>query len=63
MKKTEDEIERNREDLYAKQEKLRRGLRTWERLERDSAAMALRSELSEKQVRSLAGETMGGAAF
>jgi len=63
LKKTEEETERLREELRLKEEKLRSGLRTWEKLERDSNSMGLKSELSERHVRILAGEGVGGAAF
>jgi hypothetical protein len=63
LKKTEEETERLREELRAKEEKLRKSLKTWDKLERDSKAMGLRSELSERHVRVLAGEGVGGAAF
>lgn len=62
LKKRQEEEVVLRADYNAKQEKLRQDLKEWERLERESAAMALRSELSEGHVRMLAGET-GGAAF
>lgn len=63
LKKTEEETERLREELRLKEEKLRSGLRTWEKLERESKSMGLKSELSERHVRILAGEGVGGAAF
>jgi hypothetical protein len=52
-----------REELKAKEEKLRAGLRTWDKLERESKSMSLKAELSEKHVRLLAGEGVGGTAF
>lgn len=63
IKKNDEDAEKLRDDLKWKQEKLRKGLKTWDRLERESKAMGLRSELSERQVRMLAGEGVGGAAF
>jgi len=63
MKKNEEDLERMREDLHMKEEKLRKGLRGWEKLERESAALGLKAELSERHVRMLAGEGVGGAAF
>jgi Skp family chaperone for outer membrane proteins len=63
MKKNEEECERLRADLHAKEEKLRAGLKVWDKLSRESEAMALRSELSERHVRTLAGEGVGGSAF
>lgn len=61
LKKTEEEAERLREDLRLKEDKTRAGLRGWERLERECEVARLRSELSEQQVRVLAGEGIGGA--
>lgn len=61
LRKNEEEAERLREDLRVKEEKVRFGLRGWERLERESRGARLRSELSEQQVRVLAGEGIGGA--
>lgn len=63
LKKTEEETERLREELRLKEEKLRSGLRTWGKLERESKSIGLKSELSEAHVRILAGEGVGGAAF
>jgi hypothetical protein len=63
LKRKEEEAEQLREELHAKQEKLRQGLKGWDKLSRDSQSMALRTELSERHVRMLAGEGVGGAAF
>lgn len=63
LKKREEEEAILREDLKIKEEKLRKSLKTWDKLSRDSNAMGLRSELSERHVRMLAGEGVGGAAF
>ncbi|KFZ13580.1 hypothetical protein V502_06535 [Pseudogymnoascus sp. VKM F-4520 (FW-2644)] len=63
IRKTDEDLERMREDLHAKEEKLRRGLAQWDRLARESASMGLKAELSERHVRMLAGEGVGGAAF
>ncbi|EXL79558.1 hypothetical protein FOPG_06587 [Fusarium oxysporum f. sp. conglutinans race 2 54008] len=62
-RKLKDEEEKLRDELHAKQERLRKSLYTWNRLERDSRAWEMRSDLSEKSMKSLAGEGMGGAAF
>ncbi|OAR01821.1 hypothetical protein LLEC1_00666 [Akanthomyces lecanii] len=62
-RKLRDEEEKIREELRAKQERLRKSLSLWGRLERDAAAWELRSDLSEKSMKNLAGEGMGGAAF
>lgn len=58
----EDE-ERIREELNAKKEKLRRSLRMWSKMERESKAFELKSDLSERSLKNLAGEGLGGAAF
>lgn len=63
MKKLEEEEDPLRAKLYAKEETLRQSLKQWDKLSRESAAMSLRSELSERHVRQLAGEGVGGAAF
>lgn len=61
--KLRDEEEKIREERRVKQERLRKSLSLWGRLERDAAAWELRSDLSEKSMKNLAGEGMGGAAF
>ncbi len=58
-----EEEERVRSDLDAKQEKLRRQLRNWDKMEREATAFELKSDLSEKSLKTIAGEGMGGAAF
>jgi len=58
-----EEEERLREELRAKQEKLRKSLRVWDKLERESKGFELKSDLSERSLKNLAGEGMGGAAF
>ncbi|PQE03163.1 serine arginine repetitive matrix 1 protein [Rutstroemia sp. NJR-2017a BBW] len=63
LKKKEEEAEVLREELKQKQEKLRKGLKTWDRLSRESQSMGHKSELSERHVRLLAGEGVGGKAF
>ncbi|OBT59793.1 hypothetical protein VE03_10702 [Pseudogymnoascus sp. 23342-1-I1] len=63
IRKTDEDLERMREDLNAKEEKLRKGLAQWDRLARESASMGLKAELSERHVRMLAGEGVGRAAF
>jgi hypothetical protein len=68
---TEAAIERKRKEeeaiqrvtLEAKQAKLRRDMKSYNRTVRDSASLHLKSELSESHVRMLAGEGLGGAAF
>lgn len=63
LKRKEEEEELLRSELHAKEEKLRQSLKHWDKLSRDSIAMGLRSDLSEKHVRTLAGESIGGNAF
>jgi len=62
-KKLREEEEKLREDLKTKQERLRRTLYTWGKLELDAKAWEMRADLSEKSMKNLAGEGMGGAAF
>ena len=62
-KKLRDEEEVLRGVYETKQDKLRKELKAFEGLQRDSALLQLRSELSESHVRMLAGEGLGGAAF
>ena len=62
-RKLRDEEEKARDELQNKQEKLRKSLYLWDRLDRDARAWELRSDLSEKSMKNLAGEGMGGAAF
>ncbi|KAI9898092.1 hypothetical protein N3K66_006452 [Trichothecium roseum] len=62
-RKLRDEEEKLREEMRVKQERLRKSLYMWDRLEREARAWELRSDLSEKSMKSLAGEGMGGAAF
>ncbi|KUJ09046.1 uncharacterized protein LY89DRAFT_318524 [Mollisia scopiformis] len=63
LKKLEEEEQVLRERYYAKQETLKQGLKGWDKLSREASGMALRTELSERHVRMLAGEGVGGAAF
>ncbi|KHJ33342.1 putative serine arginine repetitive matrix protein 1 protein [Erysiphe necator] len=56
LKRKEEEEEVLRAELNSKEEKLRKSLKHWDKLSRDSRAMGLRSDLSEKHVRTLAGE-------
>lgn len=58
-----EEEERIREEKYGKEEKLRRSLALWDKLEREAKTLELRSDLSEKSLKNLAGEGVGGAAF
>ena len=58
-----EEEERIREDKYAKEEKLRRGLAEWDRLRREAKVMELRDQLAEQTLKKISGEGTGGAAF
>lgn len=62
-RKLKEEEERLREELRVKQEKLRKSLRVWDKLERESKAFELKSDLSEKSLKNIAGEGLGGASF
>jgi len=62
-RRLKEEEERLRVDVDLKREKLRKQLRSWDKLERESKAFELKSDLSEKSLKNIAGEGMGGAAF
>jgi hypothetical protein len=62
-RRLKEEEERIREEMRLKQERLRKNLRLWDRMERDSRAFELKSDLSERSLKNLAGEGLGGAAF
>lgn len=59
----EDEAEKLRKQLDEKEARIRKSLREWDRLTRDTEAAALRSELAETALRHLNGETELQAAF
>ncbi|KAM7208574.1 hypothetical protein V8F20_000997 [Naviculisporaceae sp. PSN 640] len=61
FRKLMEDEERQREELRNKQEKLRKNLKIWDRMERESKAFELKSDLSEKSLRALAGE--GGYGY
>lgn len=63
LKKLEEEEQILRERHYAKQDILKQGLKGWDKLSKEASGMALKTELSERHVRMLAGEGVGGAAF
>ncbi|CAP70432.1 uncharacterized protein PODANS_3_5100, partial [Podospora anserina S mat+] len=50
-----------REELKVRQVKLRKSMRVWDRMERESKGCELKSELSERSLRGLSGEGQGGA--
>lgn len=62
-RKLRDEEEKVRDELRSRQERLRKSLYMWDRLERESRAWELRSDLSDRSMKNLAGEGIGGAAF
>lgn len=62
-RKLKEEEERMREEIKVRQERLRKSLRVWDKLERESKSFELKSDLSEKSLKNLAGEGLGGAAF
>ncbi|KAK4133279.1 hypothetical protein BT67DRAFT_62162 [Trichocladium antarcticum] len=62
-RKLREEEERLREELRVKQERLRKSLRMWDRLERESKGFELKSDLSERSLKNIAGEGVGGGAF
>jgi hypothetical protein len=63
FKKLREEEEKLREELRMRQEKLRKSTYAWEKLQREAKAWEARSDLSEKSMKKLAGEGLGGAAF
>lgn len=58
-----EEEERIRQEMYAKQEKLRKSLALWDKLERETKVLELKSTLSEQTLAKISGEGVGGAAF
>ena len=60
--KLEEEAARLRKMIDEKESKKRQGLREWDKLERESATAALKSELAEEHLRELNGENEGTAA-
>ncbi|CAK7230327.1 hypothetical protein SCUCBS95973_007534 [Sporothrix curviconia] len=58
-----EEEERLRAEMDMKQDRLRKQLRSWDKMEREARAFKLKSDLSEKSLKTIAGEDMGGAAF
>ncbi|KAK0634709.1 hypothetical protein B0T17DRAFT_465440, partial [Bombardia bombarda] len=62
-RKLKEDEDRAREELMIKHEKLRKTLRIYNKLERESKAFELKSDLSEKSLKNLSGEGLGGAAF
>lgn len=62
LDKLEDEYERLRKVVDGKQSSRRKGMREWERLQRESEAAGYRAELADEAVRSMAGEVMTSSA-
>jgi hypothetical protein len=59
----QEEEERIRQEMDVKQEKLRKSLAVWDRLEREAKVAELRTNLSEQSLAKITGEGVGGAAF
>lgn len=62
-KKLKEEEEKLRDEFRIRHERLRRTLYSWEKLELEAKAWEMRADLSEKSMKNLAGEGLGGAAF
>ncbi|CAK7233881.1 hypothetical protein SBRCBS47491_008760 [Sporothrix bragantina] len=58
-----EEEERLRAEMDVKQDRLRKQLRSWDKMEREARAFKLKSDLSEKSLKTISGEDVGGAAF
>ncbi|KAI1412444.1 hypothetical protein F5Y13DRAFT_190440 [Hypoxylon sp. FL1857] len=58
-----EEEEKIRAEKYVKEEKLRKNLAMWDRMEREAKVLDLRLELSEKLMKKFAGDGPSGAAF
>ena len=63
LEKLQEESERLRKAIEAKEAQKRKHLRDWDRLTREAESSALRSELAEQAVRNLNGESETTAAF
>ncbi|KAI1152992.1 hypothetical protein F4825DRAFT_461460 [Nemania diffusa] len=63
MDRLKEEEEKLRAEKYIKEEKLRKSLAAYEKGERETKVMALRTELAEQSLKKFAGEGLGGAAF
>ncbi|KAK4631136.1 hypothetical protein CLAFUW4_03035 [Fulvia fulva] len=63
LTRLENEAERLREQIDEKEQKKRKSLREWDRLQRESEVASLRSELAEQALRELNGEAESQAAF
>lgn len=63
LDKLEEETERMRKALDEKQARKRKGLREWDRLEREVQLAELRGNLAEESLIAMSGGEGGGAAF
>jgi hypothetical protein len=63
LDKLEDEAEKLRLVIEDKQARKRKGLKEWAKLGRESETASFRAQLADENVRALAGESDGGAAF
>lgn len=63
LDRLEDEAERLRKQIDEKEARKRKGLREWDRLQRESEVAGLKSELAEQALRQLNGEAESQAAF
>lgn len=63
LEKLEEETDKIRKLIEEKQTRKRKGLREWERLERESEAAGFRASLADESVRALEGEGEMETAF
>ncbi|KAH0271647.1 hypothetical protein KCU91_g7236, partial [Aureobasidium melanogenum] len=63
LNKLEDEAEKLRQVIEDKQARKRKGLKEWAKLSRESETASFRAQLADENLRALAGESDGGAAF
>jgi hypothetical protein len=63
LNKLEDEAEKLRKIIEEREAKKRKGLRDWERLQRETEVAGYRSQLAEEALRNVSGEAEGAAAF
>ena len=60
MNKLEEEAEKLRKQIEEKEARKRKGLREWDRLQRETDAATLRTALAEESLRAAQGETESG---
>lgn len=63
FRKLQEESEKTRDDISAKRDKLRKDMYIWRRMDRESKACRLKSDLSEASLKQISGEGSSGAAF